>query len=586
MLVLGLNTTHDGSVALLRDGEIVCAVEEERLSRNKHHYGFPHLALQNVLEREGITFSDLDAVGFYWDPYHGLVRFLGHFLRHLPRSLSYVTSAGQQGIFLDFARLPSRLRRDRGFRGRFRFCRHHEAHCASAFLLSDRDEAAVLSVDGTGEWTTTLLAHGRGADLRVLRTIGYPHSLGKVYEALTQYLGFKVNSGEGKVMGLSSYGKPTFRHVFDRILRPRPDGGFRVDKSYFAYHLGKPLKYSSRLVSELGPVRVPESELDQRHADIARSLQDCVGDAVLRLCHALHRETGSASLCLAGGVGHNSVINGRILRETPFEHLFVQPAAHDSGAALGAALLTHAALVRGEGGQPRRPRPLRDAFLGPSYGPDEERRALEASGLSFRHTEDPGHEAALLLARGEVVGWFQGRMEYGPRALGHRSILADPRTSEMKDLVNRRIKFREPFRPFAFSVLLERVRDYFDCEVPSPFMLLVYPVRNEAKDLIPAVVHTDGTCRLHTVSRDDDPLFHRVLSEFEELTGVAGVLNTSFNRRGEPMVCSPEDAIRTFEGSGLDALFLGSWIVRRRDGAGKGGRDAAATDRATGGRAP
>lgn len=570
MDVLGFNSTHDGSVALLRDGELFAALEEERYSRRKHHYGFPELALDAILEEAGVEVKDLAGIGFYWDPWHGLVRFGWHFLTQLPRSLGYL-SADQQGIWSRFVSLKKHFRDRYGYRGPFRFVRHHLAHCASSFYPSEFDRAFVLSVDGTGEWTTTMLAEGNGSDLKVIREIGYPHSLGKVYEATTQYLGFRPNSGEGKVMGLSSYGKPKYREVFERIIRLGPAGTYRIDPSYFGFQFGREVKYSQRMVQELGPAREPESEIDERHADIAASLQERVGDVVVELCREGYRRVGSANLCLAGGVAHNSVINGRVLRETPFERIFIQPAAHDSGAALGAALLTHADLSSKNrettsGGARKtsrgnRPLVLQHAYLGLGSSERERESALSGSGLQLRRSSDPAMEAARLLAAGRIVGWYQGRMEYGPRALGNRSILADPRREEMKDIVNRRVKFRESFRPFAVSVLEDRAHEFFDCPVPSPFMLLVYPVRPEAKDRVPAVVHVDGTARFQTVTENQNSMFWSLLKAFDRLTGVPAVLNTSFNRRGEPIVCSPADAVEAFVHSDMDALFLGDWIA-------------------------
>ncbi len=564
MNVLGFNSTHDGSVALLRDGEIFMALEEERLSRKKHHYGFPELSFPFVLERAGIKAKDLDGIAFYWDPYHGLMRFFLHFLSHLPGSLSYVKKADQQGIWKSFMTLERFLRKEYGFRGKFRFVRHHLAHCASAFYPSDFEEAALLTIDGTGEWTTTLLGTGSGSRIDVLRQIGYPHSLGKVYEATTQYLGFRPNSGEGKVMGLSSYGKPRYRAVFDRMVLVRPNGSFRVNTDYFRYQFGETQKFSDRFVQELGSCRAPESELDQRHADIAASLQECVGDAVIGLCQELARKTGSKNLCLAGGVAHNSVINGRILRETGFEKVFIQPAAHDSGAALGAALLHHRELS-GKEGRLARPAPMKDAYLGPGYSKEECLDALSHSSLKFESCENSARAAAELLSEGKIVGWFQGRMEYGPRALGNRSILADPRREEMKDVVNRRVKFREPFRPFAVSLLEENFQDYFDSQVPSPFMLQVFSVRPAMRGKVPAIVHVDGTARFQTVTREANPRFHELIRIFGEMTDVPAVLNTSFNRRGESIVCSPCDAVETFLHSDMDALFLGDYLAWKPD---------------------
>lgn len=559
MDVLGFNATHDAACVIVRDGAIRVAVEEERFSRRKHHYGFPERALAYALESEGLAGKDLDAAAFYWNPYRGLLRFGLHFLKSLPRSLAYLRM--QPGIFKDFVMMPGRLRRRCGFRGRFRFVDHHLAHAASAFYPSPFDRAAILTVDGTGEWTTTWLGRGEGTTLRPLRELGYPHSLGKIYEALTQYLGFRINGGEGKVMGLAPYGTPRFKEEFGRILRPTRDGFFRLDMRYFQYQHGHPVKFSPALVDLLGAPREPEGEVNERHCDVAATLQDIVEERMIGLADTLHRLTGEDGLCIAGGVGLNCVANGRLLEETPFKQLFIQPAAYDAGAGLGAALVVAAAA-----GDPVR-RPLEHAFLGAVHDPASCRRALKQAGLDWEEPDELPAAVAGLLAEGNVVGWHQGRAEFGPRALGNRSILADPRRAEMKDVLNHKVKHREGFRPFAPAVLLEEAGKYFEgCggDTPSPFMLLAFPVAKDRRSDIPAVTHVDGTARVQTVTREQNAAYHDLIRSFGERTGVPVILNTSFNRRGEPMVERPEEAIEVFIGSEMDALALGPCLVVKK----------------------
>lgn len=560
MNILGFNATHDAAAVLVRDGVVKVAVEEERLSRRKHHYGFPDQAMAFGLEAGGVSWQDLDAAAFYWNPYRGLVRFGCHFLKSLPRSLAYMRM--QPGIFSDFIRMGGRLRKQFGFRGRFRFVDHHLGHAASAFYPSPFDRAAILSVDGTGEWTTTFLGVGEGTRIRSLRSLGYPHSLGKLYEVLTQYLGFRVNSGEGKVMGLAPYGRPRFRAAFDRFIHASDHGLFRMDTRFFRYQHGHPIKYAPALVKLLGPPREPDSAIESRHQDVAATLQEVVEERLLALAKELHGMTGSRNLCIAGGVGLNCVANGRILEESPFEAIYVQPAAHDAGAGLGAALIQAV-----EVGDDVR-HVMDHVFLGGAYGTEACRGALEAAGLSWQEPGNMIEVVSELLADGRVVGWFQGRSEFGPRALGNRSILADARSPEMKDILNARIKHREGFRPFAPAVLLEEAGTYFQgCggRMESPFMLLAFPVVEAMRSVIPAVTHVDGSARVQTVKRETQPMFHDLLSAFQRRTGVPVLLNTSFNRRGEPIVERPEEAVAVFLETEMDALVLGPCLASKRE---------------------
>ncbi len=558
MLILGFNSTHDCGAALVEDGRIVFAVEEERLTRRKHQGGFPARSLQACLDARGVDWSAVDAVAHYWNPRAGLFRFGWHVLRNLPRSRTFFRR--QPGIWSHMSGLPRRLRQEFGFEGEFRHVDHHLAHAASCFFPSPFEEAAILTLDGTGEWTTTLMAEGKGTDIRVLERVGYPHSVGKVYEAVTQYLGFRPMSGEGKVMGLASYGEPRFIDLFRRLMRIDRRGRLRVDGRYFEYQYGRGTKYGPRLVAALGPARPPEGTLESRHSDIAASLQLCLEEVALELARRLRAATGQRRLCVAGGVAFNSVMNGRLLRESGFDEIFVTPAANDSGAGLGAALWVHHVL-KGRGDRIPYPSP----GLGPDFDEEACARALQAAGLRASRPGDFLAETARRIARGRIVAWFDGPMEYGPRALGHRSILADPRCPDMKDRLNARVKHREGFRPFAPSVLEERASEWFEGARPSPHMLFVFPVRSDKRARVPAICHVDGSARVQTVARATQPRYHALLCAFEAETGVPLVVNTSFNVRGQPIVCSPTDAIETFLGTDIDDLALGGFLLSKED---------------------
>ncbi|MEE9394786.1 MAG: carbamoyltransferase [Planctomycetota bacterium] len=556
MLVLGFNSTHDCSAALIDNGRIDFAIEEERLTRRKHQGGFPTQSIEAILDYRGIKISDLDAVTYYWNPYSGLGKFAWHFVRSLPGSLTYARR--QPGVWTEMVGLKRKLRRDYGFKGRFYYVTHHLAHAASSFYPSPFDEAAILTLDGTGEWATTLFAQGRNERISTLGSVNYPHSIGKVYEAVTQYLGYRPMSGEGKVMGLAPYGEPRFLDDFRQILRKTGPMRYEVDTSYFQYQLGKGTKFSPALVKRLGPAREPESELDDRHRDVAASLQARLEELVLELARELREASGMKNLCLAGGVAFNSVMNGRILREAGFDDVFVTPAANDSGAAMGSALW--ASYHRG-GVKERHPYP--GAGLGPEFSFELIERALKAAGLKYEQPTDLFQDVAEDLAAGRVVAWFQGRMEYGPRALGNRSLLADPRRSDMKDHLNARVKHREGFRPFAPSVLAEKASEWFVDARPSPYMLKVFSVIESRREQIPAVTHIDGTARVQTVQAEHNPRYHALIAAFEEKTGVPMLLNTSFNVRGQPIVCSPEEAIESFQSTGIDTLVLGDFVIRK-----------------------
>jgi carbamoyltransferase len=596
--VLGLSAYyHDSAAALLADGVVVAAAQEERFTRVRGDARFPADATTYCLREAGITVDDLACVAFYDKPLLKFERILETYLAVAPRGFRSFRKAGplwaKEKLFTDrdLRRALGALRgRDDAYAGDVLYAEHHESHAASAFYPSPFEEAAVLTIDGVGEWATASIGVGRGASLDLLKEQRWPDSLGLLYSAFTSYTGFRVNSGEYKVMGLAPYGEPTYVDaILDHLLALRDDGSFTLDQRYFAYLAG--LTMTSPAFHELfgGPPRAPESPLTQRHLDLARSVQRVCEEIVLRMARTAHRVTGCRDLCLAGGVALNSVANGRVLREGPFARLWIQPAAGDAGGALGAAQLAwHRALdmprtvARGGDGQPRDA--MHGAYLGPAYDTPEIARALADVGAVHTRVDEaelPARVAALL-AQGAIVGWFSGRMEFGPRALGARSILGDPRDPRMQSRMNRKTKFRESFRPFAPSVLAERAGEWFDVAVPSPYMLLVVPVREErrlatdvspegapqglerlgvARSVIPAVTHVDHSARVQTVHEDTNPAFHALLRAFEALTGCPVLVNTSFNVRGEPIVCTPADAYRCFMRTDIDHLVLGPFLL-------------------------
>jgi carbamoyltransferase len=554
MNILGINCfAHDTAACLLQDGRLVAFVEEERFNREKHTKAFPDNAVAFCLDQGSIGIDDLDAVAFGHRAGTDFARGgIDALRRAAPKRL-----AAQAYVDLNLLRKQRYFRRRWGFRGRAFNVGHHQAHAASAFFASPFDEAAVLTLDRGGDFLSTTLNHGQGPRLRTLAEIRNPDSLGEIYTALTWYLGFHPNADEGKVMGLAPYGRDRLALAFRDLLSLTRDGRFRVNLSWFAYHReGGWL--ARRFLDRYGPPRVPESELTERHEDVAFAVQDLVEEAGLHVTRALHRLTGSRNLCLAGGVALNSVMNARLLRETEFDHVFIQPAASDAGNALGAALwVWHQVLGRARGWS------MDHAFWGPEWSDATHKDVLAARKLPLREVGNPPAEAARLLAEGKIVGWVQGRAEVGPRALGARSILADPRRAEMKDIVNSQVKHREGFRPFAPSVIHERGAEYFEGYYPSPFMLLVLPILRTKREAIPSVTHVDGTGRLQSVTREDSPIYARVIEEFDRITGVPVLLNTSFNLRGEPIVNRPEEALNDFLNTGMDALFLGPYLIEK-----------------------
>ncbi len=588
--ILGISAFyHDSAAALVVDGRVVAAAQEERFTRIKHDHNFPQRAIDYCLGEAGLSPADLDWVGFYDKPLLKFERLLETYLTYAPAGFASFLMAIplwlREKLFL-----PRVMREGLGgqYRKRFVFAEHHESHAASAFFPSPFDEAAILTLDGVGEWATASYGVGRGNQIELTHQLKFPHSLGLLYSAFTYYTGFKVNSGEYKVMGLAPYGEPRYAPlIYDHLLDLKPDGSFRMDMSYFNYCQG--LTMTSAKFHRLfgGPPRQPESRVTQREMDLAASVQAVTEEIMLRIGRHVHAQTGQQRLCLAGGVALNCVGNGRLLREGPFEQIWIQPAAGDAGGALGVALFIHHQLLD----QPRRPTTTdhqSGSLLGPAYDDDQIEQFLKSQGAQYtRYESDEAlcREVAGLLASEKVIGWFQGRMEFGPRALGGRSILGDSRSTQMQSLMNLKIKFRESFRPFAPSVLRNRVDDYFEMrpEEDSPYMLLVAPVRPDKRlpvngqaaglegieklkvprSVVPAITHVDYSARVQTVDAERHGIYYRLLCEFEAQTGCPVLINTSFNVRGEPIVCTPENAYHCFRGTHMDVLVLGRCVLEK-----------------------
>jgi carbamoyltransferase len=592
--ILGLSAFyHDSAAALIEDGRIVAAAQEERFTRKKHDSEMPKRAIEYCLDQAGMELADIDYVAFYDKPFLKFERLLETYLAFAPRGFQSFRMAIplwlREKLFLKQL-LRSELRQlapDVDWEERLLFAEHHQSHAASAFFPSPFDEAVVLTMDGVGEWATTSLSHGRGNDLQMMKELHFPHSLGLLYSAFTYYIGFKVNSGEYKVMGLAPYGEPKFAQtILDKIIDLKPDGTFHLDQQYFEYCTG--LRMTNERFDDLfgGPPRDAKELLTQKHMDLAASVQAVTEEVMLRLTRSTAEETGAKNLCLAGGVALNCVANGKVLRDGRFERIWIQPAAGDAGGALGAAL----AAYHLHAGKPRqldnRLDGMQGAYLGPAFSDDESARRLTAAGARFARLDD----GALIersvgdLAGGKALGWFQGRMEFGPRALGNRSIIADARAADVQMGLNLKVKYRESFRPFAPAVLSEDVSNWFELDRESPYMLLVADVvKNRRRAMtaeeealfgieklkvqrsdIPAVTHVDYSARVQTVHNETNSRFHTLLSAFKAKTGCPVLVNTSFNVRGEPIVCTPEDAFRCFMGCELDALAVGNLYLEKQ----------------------
>ena len=584
--VLGISAFyHDSAAAILANGEIVAAASEDRFTRKKGDASFPHRAVEFCLAQGGIKVSDLTAVGFYDKPLLKFERILETYLGVVPAGFRSFLMAGplwiKEKLYID-----RQLHEELGYEGPIFYSEHHESHAASAFFPSPFEQAAILTMDGVGEWATASIGMGRGNEIEILDELQWPDSLGLLYSAFTYYTGFKVNSGEYKVMGLAPYGEPKYVDlIYKELIDLKEDGSFRLNQKYFNYLTG--LTMTNDAFSELfgAPPRKPESKLTQREMDLARSVQAVCEEIMLRMARSAHQRTGSENLCLAGGVALNCVGNGRLLREGPFKSIWIQPAAGDAGGALGVAQLIHHRHQK----QPRSVVPGKDsmkgAYLGPAFSNEAVEAYLRSVGAKYERVEDPEQfdRVAGYLADEKNIGWFDGRMEFGPRSLGARSILGDPRSPRMQADMNIKIKFREGFRPFAPSVLRERVADYFELDSDSPYMLLVAPVKKERcipltaeqhklwgidklnvpRSDLPAITHIDYSARVQTVSADTNPRYYQLIKAFERRTGCAVLVNTSFNVRGEPIVCTPEDAYRCFMRTHIDVLVMGPFVLEK-----------------------
>ncbi len=588
MYILGISAFyHDSAACLVKDGEILSAVQEERFTRKKHDHNFPQKAIEFCLKDAGINAEQLDLVAFYDKPFLKFERLLETYLTYAPVGIKSFIKA--MPLWIKEKLWTKEMIKDKlGYTGKIIFPEHHESHAASAFYPSPYNKAAILTMDGVGEWTSTSYGIGDGNDIQLLADIKFPHSLGLLYSALTFYTGFKVNSGEYKVMGLAPYGEPKYKQlIYDHLIDVKDDGSFRMNMEYFNYCQG--LTMTNKKFNKLfgGPPREPESNLTQKEMDIARSLQEVTEEIVLKLGTHVYKETGLKNLCLAGGVALNCVANGRLLREGPFENIWIQPAAGDAGGALGAALI-------GWYKYHNKPRTTNDktdsqkgSYLGPKFSEDEIQSFIKSKKLSAKKYSDDEliETVANMIASEKVIGWFDGKMEFGPRALGSRTIIGDARSPKMQATMNIKIKFREGFRPFAPSVIYEKVSEYFEIEKESPYMLLTADIKKErripmtddeekkwgidklnvVRSNIPAITHVDYSARLQTVHKETNPRYHKLISKFEEKTGCAVIINTSFNVRGEPIVCTPADAYKCFMRTDMDYLVLGNYILNKED---------------------
>lgn len=588
MNILGLSAFyHDSAACLVQDGVIVAAAQEERFTRKKHDPSFPHEAVRYCLESQGLGVSDIDLVAFYDKPILKFERLLNTYLATAPHGL--VSFIKAMPLWLkEKLWTPTVIKRELGYEGEVLFTEHHQSHAASAFYPSPYEEAAILTIDGVGEWTTNSMGVGRDNEIQLLREIKFPHSLGLLYSAFTYFTGFKVNSGEYKLMGLAPYGEPRYvREIYDNLIDVRDDGSYRLNLEHFNYMAGLTMTNAGFDKIFGGPRRSPETKISQREMDLARSIQVVTEEVMLKQARFIHAETGLEDLCMAGGVALNCVGNGRVLREGPFKRIWVQPAAGDAGGALGAALAAwHDHLKK-----PRQVDGTRDlqrqSLLGPAFSNEEAEARLGAIGAKWQRLGDESlyDKVAEILAEEKVIGWFQGRMEFGPRALGNRSIIGDPRSKKMQATMNLKIKFRESFRPFAPAVLRERVADYFDIDSDSPYMLMVAPVRedrrvplseeqkalfgidklNVPKSDLPAVTHVDYSARIQTVRQEEHERFHNLISAFNKRTGCPVLVNTSFNVRGEPIVCTPEQAYQCFMRTHMDCLVVNNLVMLKED---------------------
>jgi len=566
MNILGISCYyHDAAACLVIDGKLIAAAEEERFTRIKHDTSFPINAIGYCLEEAGIKPDEIDYVAFYEKPLLKFERMISQHLEMFPRSL-WTFCVSIPSWLNEKLRVRKTIRKKIGYKGDIMFVEHHMAHAASSYLVSPFKSAAILTIDGVGEWATTTLGRAKGNDIKIEKEIHFPHSLGLLYSAMTAHLGFKVNDHEYKVMGLAPYGKPTYYDKLKKVIKVNDDGSVRLDMSYFIYHY-KSRMPSRKFIKEFGPTRKREEKVEQEHKDMAASLQKLTEEILLKLVNHLYGMTKEKNLCMAGGVALNSVANGKILRNSKFRNIYIQAAAGDAGTCVGAAFYVYNSVFK-----KKRNYVMENAYLGPGFSTDYIRNYLKKNKIQFHEFKDDSSlskATAKLIYSNNVIGWFQGRMEFGPRALGARSILSNACNPEMRDILNAKVKHRELFRPFAPVVTEEDAYDYFDADKPLPlpadYMLMVYPIKEGKRKLIPAVTHVDGSGRLQTARKEQNKLYYSVIKEFEKLSGVPILINTSYNIRGEPIVCTPEHAYKCMMGTGIDYLVMDRFLIARND---------------------
>ncbi|OGL47301.1 MAG: hypothetical protein A2161_18780 [Candidatus Schekmanbacteria bacterium RBG_13_48_7] len=568
MYILGINAfLHDSAASLIGPEGIIACAEEERFTRVKHTFAYPKNAVDYCLQEAKIDINKVTHVAFFWNPYYELFHKLPPFLKGLPFTLQLFKKQAAINPFsrriISMIRFKPIMKQSHKIRPdwkpTFHLVNHHMAHAASSFYVSPFNEASILTADGYSEYGSTLLAYGKGNRMVKLKIVKFPNSLGQLYGAITEFLGYKICNCEGKVMALASFGKDRYHDLFDKIVQCDDDGGFEMNFKYIAYQkYGLIRLMSEKFENEVGLPRKKEAEITERDYDLAASMQSCLERNLFKILNQLYAKTRVSNLCLAGGVALNSVANGKILDNTPFKDIYIQPAANDAGTSIGSALYVKHFVLN----QPRNIH-MTHAYWGPSYSDKEYEAAFEKRGIQYRKEKNIEKTCAKFIAEGKIIGWFQGRMEFGPRALGNRSIFADPRDPKMKDRLNEKVKHREPYRPFAPAIKLESVQDYFETGDPEPFMLRVYRFKNEKAEKVPAVNHVDDTGRVQTVDRKTNARFWKLIDEFETLTGIPIILNTSFNIQGEPIVCTPDDAVNCYLGTDIDILILGNYIAEK-----------------------
>ena len=563
MIILGISAFfHDSSACIIKDGRIIAAAEEERFTRKKHDLSFPFNSINFCLKRANITIKEVDYIAFYEKPLLKFERVVSQFIETFPKGL-WAFYKTMPSWINEKLRVQSIIKRKLKYKGNIAFVEHHLCHAASSYLVSPFEESAILTIDGVGEWSTTTIGYAKGNEIKLTKDIKFPHSLGLLYSTLTAHLGFKVNNDEYKVMGLAPYGEPIYLEKLRKLIDVKDDGSYELDMSYFVFH-HKMQMPSKKFIREFGLIR--KGEIQKFHKDLAASLQKLTEEILIKILNNLHEQTKSDNLCIAGGVALNSVANGKILINTKFKEIYIQPAAGDGGTSLGAAAYIYTLATE------KRPEVLRSAYLGPEYLSETIKKFLDSNKIKYTEFKDKNKlldHVAKLIYQNNVLGWFQGRMEFGPRALGSRSILSNPCNPEMKEILNSKVKHREMFRPFAPAICEDDANEYFECDKPIPiptdFMLMVYPIRKNKRKLIPSVTHVDGSGRLQTIRKEQNEDYYNLIKKFGKLSKVPILINTSFNIRGEPIVCSPYNAYRCMMGTGIDYLVMDRFLIKRLD---------------------